>query len=148
MAQDSQNLMALIGSMSAQQIRTLENVLKGARNKGMDKFAKARKASIDGFFAAEKIHHDTHINPDYNYEFQEYPKRLFAVLDTQNGAQTAWMDFESEDDTLELGEEWCESPVAAKAHYASLNPQEPAVEPEKIRRGRPPLAKQGEMIHA
>lgn len=145
---EAQNLMALINSMTPAQIRNLTGVLRQSANKGMDKFAKARKAAIDGFFAAQKIHHDTHVNPDYNYEFQEYPKRLFAVLETQNGVQTAWMDFESEDDTLELGEEWCESPVAAKAHYSSLNPQEPAVEPEKPRRGRPPLVKQGEMIHA
>lgn len=147
MAADSQNLMALIGSMNATQIRALENVLRASRNKGMDKFAKARKAAVDGFFAAQKVHYDTHVNPDYNYEFQEFPKRLFAVVETQNGVQTAWMDFESEDDTLELGEEWKESPVAAKAYFAALNP-EPEVEQEKPRRGRPPLTKQGEMVHA
>lgn len=123
--------MALIGSLSATQIRALEGVLRSSRNKGMDKFEKARKASIDGFFAATKIHYDTHVNPDYTYEFQEYPKVLYSVVETQNGSEMAWMQFESEEETLELGEEWCANPGLARAYYNTLNE---LVEPEPAKR--------------
>ena len=135
--------------MTQQQIRALEGVLKKTRTAGSDKFEKARKAAIDGYFAATKIFHDTHVNPDYHYEFQEYPKRLFAVVETENGTDVAWMEFESPEETAELGPEWCESPGAAKQYYKSLSQEEEDPQPEKPRRGRPPLHKpQGELVNA
>jgi hypothetical protein len=146
--QNSQNLMALINSMTPQQIRNLAGILKGAQNKGMDKFEKARKAAIDGFFAATKIHYDTHVNPDYSYEFQEYPKILYAVVETQNGTEVAWMQFESPDETLGLGEEWCANPTLAKAYYNTLNE---LTEPQPVTKVHPASRKknqpQGELAH-
>lgn len=149
MAQEnSQNLLALLGSLTPQQIRALEGVLKSTRSKGTNKFEKARKEAIDGYFAATKIFHDTHVNPDYHYEFQEYPKVLYSVVETENGTEVAWMQFESEDETAELGPEWCANPGLAQQYYKSLS-QEEDPQPEKPRRGRPPLHKpQGELVNA
>jgi hypothetical protein len=146
MPNESQNLMSFLGSMTSRQLKDLEGLIKKTRTAGMDKFEKARKACIDGYFAAIKIHHDTHVNPDYTYEFQEFPKVLYTVLETNDGPQMASMQFESAEDAAELGPEWCANPGLAQKYFDAQNPTEPMAEVK--RRGRPPLNRTGETAHA